>query len=532
MSADQRSSSLPQPSAGDARLSRADEARKAGRLAEAETGFRAVLTDEPSNAAARLGLGRLAMAAGRPKEAIDWFESARQAAPNDLLVLANLALALRRAGRIEEAADRFAEAVDKGARDPVVFREWGKAAADAKRPEVAVRAFAEATRLQPTDAETWARYANVLRDTGEADAAVGAGRRAVSLAPRAIPGRFALASALIASGQFDDGAALARDVIAEKPDHAEARFNLGWALLAQGRFTEGFKLYEDRLAVHPDILKPPAGLTRWRGEAPDGRPLVVVSEQGFGDILMFARFLIPFAEAGHKIVLHTEPRLVPLMDGFPGVLIAAPYGTPPPLEAQRYVPLQSLAHHLGATPRSVGATVPYLTADPDRLARARQWLGEGGYTIGLQWRGNPKGTIDRGRSVPLPLLAQLADIPNVRLVALQRGPGLAELAELPGRPPIRVPPNDLDRDGAFLDTAALITALDAVITCDTSIAHLTGALGQPGHVLLKHVAEWRWGIATDKSPWYPSLKLYRQPSAGDWAGAIEPVAEHIRRAAR
>lgn len=530
MSADPKLSPVAPPS-GDKRLARADEARKAGRLAEAETGFRAVLTDEPSNAGARLGLGRLAMAAGRPKEAIDWFESARQAAPNDLLVLANLGLALRRAGRIEEAADRFAEAVEKGARDPIVFREWGKAAAEAKRPDAAARAFAEATKLQPTDAETWARYANVLRDTGDADAAVRAARRAVSLAPRAIPGRFALASALIASGQFDDGAAIARDVITEKPDHAEARFNLGWALLAQGRFTEGFKLYEDRLAVHPDILKPPAGLVRWRGEAPDGRPLVVVSEQGFGDILMFARFLIPLSEAGHRIVLYTEPRMVPLMDGFPGVTAVAAYGTPPSLDAKHYVPLQSLAHHLGATPRSVGATVPYLAADPDRLARARQWLGEGGYTIGLQWRGNPKGTIDRGRSVPLPLLARLADIPNVRLVALQRGPGLAELAELPGRPPIRVPPNDLDREGAFIDTAALVTALDAVVTCDTSIAHLTGALGQPGHVLLKHVAEWRWGVATDKSPWYPSLKLYRQPAPQDWAGAVDMIADTIRRAA-
>lgn len=499
-------------------------ARRAKQAGEAEAKFRAALALDPDHAPSLFGLGRTVLGEGRPDEALPHLERAAAALPDDMVLAANLGLALRRTGDHRRAIEVFRATIDKGGRDPVLYRELGRAAELAKEPDTAREAYARAVDLAPDDAASLTRLADLTREAGEVEEALSLARRARKLAPRSLPAAFSEASALIACGRHAEGIELGETVLAGDPKHADMRFNLAWAWLATGDTTRGWPAYEARLVCHPDLVKAPEGLVPWPGGAPDGTSLVVVSEQGFGDILQFARFAVRLAKAGHKVVLRTEPRLVRLLSALPGVASVGGYEDPPPADAVHWTALQSLAGRLSGGLDDLAAEVPYLGDDEALTGLWRGWLGPHGFRIGLNWRGNPKGTIDRGRSVPVAALATLADIPGVRLVALQKGPGLDELAELPEmvRARIRPTPHAIDKHGAFLGTAALMRSLDLVVSCDTSIAHLAGALGRPGAVLLKKAPDWRWLTERPDSPWYPSLRLFRQTRFGSWD---EPMAE-------
>lgn len=519
-------------------LARANADRKAGRLEAAETAFRQLTGSRDEAAEAWLGLGRIALARGLPAEAIPAFEHAIAVDPGHMLVLANLGVACRASGRFAEAARWLEAVVARGGREARLFRELGRAYLGLGQTENAAAAFRAGIELDPNDAELTAFLANALRDQGDAAAALALATRAAALDPASDLAAYAHASALIALGRHTEGIAEAEQLLARSPDYVDMRFNLSWAQLALGRWAEGWANYEYRLKVYPHLVAPPAGLPRWAGEPPDGGTLVVIAEQGLGDALQFGRFVAVLAARGHRVHLRVEPRMVALMRGFAGVAAVEAYGVDLPADASRWVPLLSLPGILGIDEAALGADVPYIRAEPARIARVRDWLGDGlldRLVIGVQWRGNPAGSIDRGRSVPVEAMLRLAALPHVEVVALQRPPGLDELTALGGETRIRVAPHGLDRDGAFLDTAAYMTAFDLVVTCDTSIAHLAGAVGCPTFVLLKSTPDWRWMVGRDDSPWYPTMRLFRQDRAGDWEApvarliaAVEAMTEAMR----
>lgn len=518
-----------------ARLKRANADRKAGRLDTAEQAFRALTTSRDEAAEAWLGLGRIALGRGDTDAAIAAFGEALAREPDHLLALANLGLACRVAGRFAEAARALARVVDRGVREARLLGELGRARLGLGDTAAAIAAFRAGVALAPDDAELHALLANALRDEGDAEAALDHAARAHALDPASDLALYAHASALIALARHEEGIAAATGLLARNPDHNDMRFNLSWAQLATGRWRDGWANYEERLRVYPHLVTPPAGLPRWTGEAADGGSLVVIGEQGLGDALQFGRFIPRLAAAGHRPHLRVEPRLVPLLRGLAGVAGVEAYGAPLPVDASRWVPLLSLAGHFATDEAAIAGDGPYLAADPVRLGRVRNWLGDGllgRLVIGIQWRGNPAGSIDRGRSVPVEALLALAAIPDVHLIALQRPPGLDELTALGPGQPVRVAPRDLDKDGAFLDTAAFMTALDLVVTCDTSIAHLAGALGCPAFVLLKSAPDWRWMTGRADSPWYPQARLFRQQRPGDWSAPVAELLDAVAMRAR
>jgi SAM-dependent methyltransferase len=310
------------------------------------------------------------------------------------------------------------------------------------------------------------------------------------------------------------------------PDQAVARKNLGMTLMQLGEYREGWPLYGSRWVADErsprDYPKP-----LWQGEPLDGRTLLLYSEQGLGDAIQFARFVPVLAEAGTRVVLEMHPQLITLMRSLKGAAEIFPLGGAPPT-FDVFLPLMDVPAVTGMTTETIPCPTPYLAADPQRVETWRECLGEGGFKVGIVWQGNNDTFRKRARTAPLSAFAPLAEIEGVRLIGLQKpGDGGAD----PTASNIKVETFGPDFDAgpdAFIDTAAVIANLDLIITIDTSVAHLAGAMGRPVWIALPRVPDWRFGIEGSDCPWYPTARLFRQRVAGDWSDVFAEIAEQLR----
>lgn len=311
------------------------------------------------------------------------------------------------------------------------------------------------------------------------------------------------------------------------PSHPDALFHYGMDELARGHWVRGWEGYEARgRRAPPSYAALP--FTRWDGTSPTDT-LVVQSEQGYGDAIQFVRLLPSLADLGHKVRLLAPAPLVPLFSNLDSrIEVVSDLRdldlTHPGL---RWVPLGSLPHLIARDPTTWPAA-PYLHPDPERVRQWRHVREQGDFLVGITWQGSTRRVLDLGRSAPLAAFAPLAEIAGVRLVAIQRGAGSEQLDQVSFGGRILRLDDDFDADGAFLDSAALVQALDLVVTTDTSMAHLCGALARPGLVVLRAVPDWRWGRSGSSSVLYPSLELVRQTHAGEWEDVFARVADRIR----
>lgn len=363
-------------------------------------------------------------------------------------------------------------------------------------------------------------------------AALAAADRLLALAPDHAGGWYVRGWALRLLGDADGAVAALKQTLALAPDRADARVLLGDALLLAGDYAAGFPLVEARFDAYPAYQEVAHVLGSWRwrpGMDIAGKRVLVYGEQGLGDCIQHLRFLPLLREAGvADLSLAVFPKLWHLFAPFRAIAEfreTAALGQ----DVDIVVPLASLAAWCGVTRDTVPAADGYLRAEPERVAA---WRGRHGADprprIGLNWQGNPAGTIDRGRSLPLAAFAPLLARDDLRFIALQKNAGVEQIgAEMTLERP------DLDTGpDAFVDTAALMATLDLVITSDTAIAHLAGALGVPALLLLKRVPDWRWGLTGDTTPWYRSLTLIRQTADGDWDGVIAQVAQALTQLTR
>jgi hypothetical protein len=271
---------------------------------------------------------------------------------------------------------------------------------------------------------------------------------------------------------------------------------------------------------------------RWQGSEPlAGKTLLVHAEQGLGDVMQFCRYLPLLAAQGGTIVFEVMPSLKALLHSLPGDIHIIARGEPVPA-VDYYCPLLSLPHALKTRVDTIPAQVPYLAAEPERVAKWTERLRElPGMRVGLAWQGNPKVEKliwARGRSFPLAALEPLAQLPGVSLLSLQKGPGHEQLARVPFADRIVDLGTDLDSGpDAFLDSAAVMANLDLVVSCDTSIVHLAGALGRPVWTALSVSPEWRWLLERNDSPWYPTMRLFRQPTEGDWGAVVTAIVRAL-----
>jgi len=349
--------------------------------------------------------------------------------------------------------------------------------------------------------------------------AIAAYRRSIAIDPRRAAPWNNLGLALMGTADYDEAAAAFRRAIDIDATIPKVRWNLAMARLMLGD-RDGWSDYESRLAIEElgaggDL----ADIPRYHGGDVDGMTLLVEPEQGYGDILQFARFVAVLARRGAKVILRLPDPIANLMRSVPGVADVVPLDARPPVDA--WLPLMSVPGALGVHPHGEAPDPPYVFADPARVESMRALLARhpAKAHVGLAWAGNPKQGNNRRRSCPLSALAPLLERGDVAWYSLQRGDGEDQIATVPAARSLRLVParNNFD------DKAALVNALDLVVSVCTSNAHLAGALGRPVWIMLAHAPDWRWGPSGSTSAWYPTARLFRQPAQGDWAGVVRDV---------
>jgi len=386
----------------------------------------------------------------------------------------------------------------------------GTALSAMSRPEEARAALTAAVTLNPKLAPAWLNLGNALMDLDDPLAAEAHCRRALALDPALIEARVSLGFMLTAQGRVAEAIAALEDAIQIHPENVHAHWNLATAALLAGDLPRGFAEYEWRKRhdrFRRDFIDLPGPV--WDGGDPSGRTILVHAEQGFGDTVQFARYLTAIAQRGGTPVLACDVALIPLLRTVAGARIVSRFDPMPPYNA--WIDQMSLPHVFGTTLDTIPCPGGYARADPGLIA-AHQATLPPARRIGLAWAGNPLHHNDRRRTPPGEAFAPLLALPDCHVVNLVPG------RSLPGTTCPRRPLTD------YRETAALIAALDLVVTVDTSVAHVAGALGCPAWVLLPYAPDWRWLLNRNDTPWYDSIRLFRQPSPGDWESVIASVS--------
>lgn len=424
------------------------------------------------------------------------------------------------AGRPDLAEDGFRRLLAVRPDHAGALWRFGELARQRGHLPVALRLLRASVVADPADAQGWRFFGNALARRGDA-AAHRAHRRATTLAPAAVDAWFDRAIALLDDDRSDAGMAALRKALALAPAAPLSRMMWGMQCLAAGDYRAGFSHYAARWEM-PSLVPWAAQLRgrRWRGEPLAGKTVLVFGEQGFGDDLMCLRFLPRLKAMGARIVLGLSPPLAKIGRRLPAVDVFLNSGDAmPPRDYE--IPMFDLPWRLGLKQPADAASPPYLRADPAGIAAWRDRLGSRKvFRVGLAWAGRPSHPHDARRSLPLAALAPLFGIPGCEFHSLQLGPAAAEAAGTPV----------IDHQGAltsFDETAALMMGLDLVITVDSAAAHLAGALGVPVWIMLYAPAEWRWGRAGDRTPWYDSALLFRQETIGDWAPVVAAIRARL-----
>jgi tetratricopeptide (TPR) repeat protein len=489
--------------------------------------FRRTLELAPSFPAAHNHLG-MALAGQRQwDQAIASYQRAIQLQPEFAEALNNLGIALRFRGEFDEALATYRRALQIRPDFPEAYNNLGEALAQMARLDEAITALGEALKLEPDYVRAHQNLGNVFTDAGQFDAAVRSYRRAIELEPESAETQKNLGHALRYQRQFDAADVAYRRALELQPDFAEARFGQAQQRLLLGDFAHGWPLYESRWDAFRSEQRTFPQPT-WNGEPFPHQRLLIHAEQGFGDAIQFVRYASLAAERGGEVLVECPRTLAGLFHSVEGVREVIAAGDPlPPFDL--HLPMLSLPLVFRTTPEAVPQKVPYLQADPERIDQWRVRLGgrQRSWRVGLAWQGNRKTILLRKRDVTLRSLLPLWDVKGVEFVSLQIGPGAQQIQELPGGSEIIDPtPNIHD----FADTAALMTNLDLMISVDTSVAHLAGALGRPVWTLISFVPDWRWGLESEDTLWYPTMRLFRQPVPDDWDSVIQRVAGQLEQA--
>lgn len=528
-----------------------------GRLDAAADCLRQTVALQPDHSTALRGLGAVERDRKRFKEAVAAFEKVVELSPQNPLSQYELSAALiddrqyDRALEVSERAlalkpdyleahfsrgtallglERYDEAIRQleqvaSAKPNIAKVVWnlGIACCRAQRFNEGIAHCRRAVALEPNSPESHNYLGTALHATGRIDEAIGHYLEALRLNPDHVDSLANLGAAHYRLGRPEAAIASFRQTLAIDPQHVDGRFHLSLALLLTGQLPEGFAEYEWRWK-HRSFGNPHRRLkqTMWDGSPFADRTLLIHIEQGLGDALQFSRYVPLAAARGVSTVAETKPELLRLMKNtYPNISWVAVNKKRPAFDI--FIPLMSLPRIFGTTLETIPPQSPPLSPDSEIVDRWRARMPlEAGFNVGLAWAGNKTHDDDRNRSLPLTALAPLASVEGVRLFSLQKGEAAAQIKE-----------SGLsltDWTGEFEDlaeTAGLIANLDLVITVDTSIAHLAGGMGKPVWTLIPFAPDWRWLQHREDTPWYPSMRLFRQPAIGDWSSVIERVKESL-----
>ena len=463
-----------------------------GRLDEAERLYLQILAREPRHLDARHMLGVLRAYQNRNQEAHDLIAPVVAADPNNALALANFGNVLLALERPEDALAMFDRSLAINPDYPSAILSRANLLQPLLRYTEAVADYNRFLLLVPDYAEGWSNRGQALQNLGRLEEALDSFRRAEALDP----------------------------VMAEAP--------LSRALchLLMQDFASGLTLYEWRKQMPRPMEARVYREPLWTGtEDISGKILFAYIEQGLGDAIQYYRYVRFALERGARVILSVPTQLVELLKrAIPAVELIGWGEVPAAFDF--HIPLASIPLAVGLRVETIPAVDHYLTAEPARIAQWKDKIGAHGFRIGIAWQGNNLVMGAEGKSFPVAELSDIAALPDVRLIGLQKNAGSEQLTALP--PGMTVEAYDFDNGpDAFLDTAAMMMCCDLVISADTAPAHLAGAQGVPTWVALKHVPDWRWFLDRDDSPWYPSLRLFRQPVLGDWASVFAAMKAEL-----
>jgi tetratricopeptide (TPR) repeat protein len=493
--------------------------KEQGQLVEAAVSYRRALELKPDYAEGYADLGSVLRDLGRVDEAVACCRQALALRPEFAEALANLGVALREQGKLDEAVACQRRALELKPDFAAALANLGIVLREQGHLDEAVDCCRRAVQLKPDAAAALTNLGVALRDQGKLDEAVACQRRALELKPDFADAHNNLGVALLSQGKLEEAVACYDRALRWKADCPDAHFNRSLSWLLAGDFQRGWLEYQWRWQTNGFRL-PPFWQPLWDGRPLQGKTILLYVEQGMGDAIQFVRYARHVKQAGARVIVECQKPLVPLLAGCLGVDELFGEGDYLPF-FDVHTSLLSLPGIFQTSLKTIPAEVPYLFADPGLV---EHWRGAskpiGGFKIGIAWRGSPTFRNDRTRSIPLSCFESLAGLPDVRLVSLQKGAGVEELPGVAGRFAVAELGSRL-RD--FADTAALLVNLDLVVTCDTAVAHLAGALGVPVWVALPLVPDWRWLLDRDDSPWYPTMRLFRQKRLGDWAGVFHQI---------
>jgi Flp pilus assembly protein TadD len=531
---------------------------RGGLLPQAERLYLQILQVNPRDARTLHFLGLLAHRTGRDNLAIEYISKALRIRPDYAEAHSNLGMVLALKEKLDEAVDSYQVALRLKPGLAETHNNLANLLRQQGKLDQAVASYQQALRIKPDYPEAYCNLGLALLEQGNLAEAETCQRKALRLGPQIAEARLNLGVVLVEQGRFAEATTCYEEALLLRPDYSQAYNNLGVVHAVQGRLTESAKCYERALCLNPDDADAHLNLAyswffrgnfdaawleyewRWKrqgssqpsfrqpiwdGSNIHGQTILVFAEQGMGDTLQFIRYAPLVKRIGARVLVRCQGPLLRLLATCQGIHRLVREGDPlPHFDVQ--IPLLSLPRIFGSNLTNIPATIPYLHVDRELCGHWQCELsGLEDFKVGIAWHGSPAHQRDRRRSVHLRNFEPLAAVPGTRLVSLQTGAGRDQLPLLADRLNML---DVADRLGDFADTAALLVNLNLVITVDTAVAHLAGALGIPVWVVLPFDADWRWLLDREDTPWYPSMRLFRQSTWGDWAGVFERVTEALR----
>jgi tetratricopeptide (TPR) repeat protein len=501
--------------------------QESGRLDEAIVSYKQAIGLNPDYAMAHCNFGSALHESGELNDAVASYKRAIELKPDFSIAHNNLGTALKDLRNFNEAVESYKKAIALKPDYAEAHNNLGTALLEQRKFEEAVICHNRAIAIKPDYAEAYNNLGTVLQELCKLDEAIASYRKAITLKPDFAEAHNNLGTALQDSGKLEEALASYRQATILKPDFALAHVNTSFVLLLTENFKLGWQEYKWRLRIKgrtPKTLQKPL----WDGSSLNGKSILVYTEQGFGDSIQFVRYLPMVKAQNGRVIVECQQSLCRLLKNCDGVdeIIEKTHKNEAPMQIDVHVPLLSLAGIFEVNMDSISSSVPYIKPDPVLVSEWNTMLDhDSNFKVGIVWASDPRNkNIYHKKSCKLHDFESLSGIPGLSFYSLQKGPASAEIHNSPNGMKIISLENE---SHDFADTAAVIANLDLVISVDTAVAHLTGAIGKPVWTLLPFAADWRWLLNRNDSPWYPSMRLFRQTRANDWAGVFVQVKEEL-----
>jgi len=492
-----------------------------GKYAQAEKIYWQIIELNPTHAEAYKNLGNALGNQGNLEEAQACYQQALALGPNCAITYYNVGYAFERQGKISEAIASYQQAIVLEPNYAEAYNNLGTVLANQGKLDEAIASYQQCLTLNPKAATAYYNLGHIFEQQQKVEEAIASYQQAIALEPNYAEAYNNLGNVLENQDKLEEAIPYYQQALILDPNYPEAHLNCGLILLRRGEYERGFAEYEWRWRMEK---MPPRLFTQplWSGEELQGRTILLHAEQGFGDTIQFIRYAPIVQQRGGIVVVECQQPLVRLLTTVAGINKVVAYGTTLP-EFDVHAPLLSLPYILGTTLETVPAQIPYL--HPPEFSNLRISPPPGTrLKVGIVWSGSAGYIRNHKRSCSLSHFLELLNIPDIAFYSLQKEPQVLELAELADKIRLQDLSSWLDD---FATTASVMAQLDLIVTVDTAVAHLAGALGRPVWLLLSFVPDWRWMIGRSDSPWYPTMRLFRQKQPGDWAELLRRVIEAL-----